>query len=119
MGNTQDPERKIKAEILLALGSRPDVMVWNNPTGVGRAIDRQHVIKFGCPGSADILGVLALTIRPEHVGMTIGRALAVEVKTLRGRQRDQQKIWQRCFEERGGLYVLARSVEEAVRGVGL
>lgn len=36
----------------------------------------------------------------------------VEVKTRTGKQRDAQKTFQRCVEERGYTYIVARSTED-------
>ena len=84
-------------------------MVWNNPTGVGRSLDGQRVIRFGCPGSGDVLGVQAVLITPEMVGTVIGRAVSIETKARRGYQRKQQKAFEKRFTALGGLYVLAKN----------
>ena len=52
-------------------------------------------------GVADIIGVLPG-----------GRFLAVECKSVRGRQTEPQRAFQEAVEASGGLYVLARSVED-------
>ena len=105
-------EGTVKAEILAALGRRQDLMIWNNPTGTGRSLTGNRVISFGCPGSGDILGVYAMTITPDMVGETFGLALSIETKRRRGgRQERQQKNFERAWIKRGGLYILARSVE--------
>lgn len=58
--------------------------------------------KFGLNGSGDIIGCIR------------GRAVAVETKTESGRQRPTQEIFERQWTRAGGLYVLARTAEEAV-----
>ena len=62
-------------------------------------------IKFGLPGSGDILGAHA------------GRPVAVEMKDERGAQRELQKNFERSWVKAGGIYILARSSEEAVNGL--
>jgi hypothetical protein len=52
-------------------------------------------------GVADIIGALPG-----------GRFLAVECKSARGRQTLAQRAFQEAVEKRGGLYVLARSIED-------
>lgn len=101
-----DNETAIMQRILLALGAHPACRIWRMNTG---ALPDQHgrLIRFGVPGMADIIGLL----RPS------GRFLAIEVKTPTGRQSEQQRSFQRMVEAAGGLYVLARSVEEAVQAV--
>ena len=51
--------------------------------------------------------------------MTPGRAFAIEVKTARGQQREAQKNWQKAWEKRGGIYVLARSVEDVYKALDI
>jgi hypothetical protein len=96
-------EAELQAEILLAVGSRPDCRIWRNNTGVGRSLSGDRVIRFGLVGSADLLGILRG-----------GRFLAVEVKTKRGRQNEAQRNFQRMIESMGGIYVLARDVQTVV-----
>jgi len=109
------PEGRVKAKLLLRIGRNRRLMVWNNPTGVGRSMDGERVIRFGCPGSGDILGVEAVLITPEMVGTVIGRALSIETKAKRGQQRIQQKRFQARFTEVGGLYLIARDNDVAER----
>lgn len=65
---------------------------WRNNTGV--TYERGRPIEYGDPGSGDILGSF------------LGRAVAIECKSKRGRQSDAQKDWQRKWEAAGGLYIL-------------
>jgi hypothetical protein len=74
--------------------------VWRNNTGAARASGGRYV-PFGLIGSPDIIGVL-----PD------GRFLGVECKSPSGRQSAAQKDFQRKAEERGALYILARSVDD-------
>ena len=55
----------------------------------------------------DILGL------PDIIGiLPDGRFLGVECKSKTGKQTDWQKIFEKDTTERGGVYVLARSVED-------
>ncbi len=72
---------------------------WENNTGALKTEDR--FVRFGQPGSADILGCL-----PD------GRMLGAEAKTGSGKQRKNQKIFQSQLEKNNGLYVLFYSVAE-------
>lgn len=98
-------ESSIQAEILTTFGARPGWLIWRQMVGSAPAWDGKAVLRFGTPGQADILGVVR------------GRAIAIEVKSQRGKQRDAQKLWQRAFEAAGGLYVVARSVEDVETAV--
>lgn len=48
-----------------------------------------------------------------------GRFLGIEVKSARGRQSDAQKFIQARIEKAGGLYILAHSLDEAKKILGL
>lgn len=101
-------ESQILSHILIALGRDPRCFVFRNSTGA-LPDARGRVVRFGLVGSADILGCL----RPS------GRFLAIEVKTPTGRQSDAQANFQRVITQAGGLYILARSVEDAVHAIAL
>ena len=60
-------------------------------------------MKFGVNGQADISGI-----------MSDGKRLEIEVKSERGRQSKAQKAFQRVIERMGGVYILARCVEDVV-----
>lgn len=62
-------------------------------------------IKFGLEGIADIMG---------HCR---GLAFAIEMKDSVGRQRTQQKRFEEAWTKGGGIYILARTVEQAVNKV--
>lgn len=103
-------EAEIQTGILLALGSRPDLCrIWRANTGKAArrlAGGGVQVVTFGVIGQADLSGLLVN-----------GRRLEIEVKSATGKQRPEQKNYQAMIERFGGLYVLARSVEEAVQAV--
>lgn len=74
-------------------------MFWRNNSGVAKTAHGAP-IAFGTPGSGDILGIFK------------GKAIAIEVKTEVGRQSDNQKQWQKHWESRGGIYILARGPKD-------
>lgn len=96
-------EAAILSEILNAIGSRTDVRLWRQNTGVARTRTGQ-VVRFGVPGQADLSGIL----------MPSGRRIEIEVKSATGRQSEAQRRWQRMIEKFGGLYVLACSVDDVL-----
>lgn len=102
-------EAQIQQQILLALGGRHDCRVWRNNVGAARTQDGR-VVRFGTKGQADILGVLRL---PTGTGLFV----AIEVKSARGRLRPEQRAWGAMVQAMGGLYIVARSVEDAVHAV--
>ena len=92
-------EKQLQNAILRRFATRPDLRLWRANAGVARYRDR--VVKFGVPGQADITGITA-----------DGRRIEIEIKTATGRQSDQQKNYQAMIERFGGLYILARSVDD-------
>lgn len=88
-------QRTYKTGVYLA---KDGAMWWRNNTGAAVGIGG-CMIRFGAPGSPDILGVYN------------GRSVGIEVKPPRKYQSKGQKQFQQWFEAAGGLYILARSVE--------
>lgn len=149
-------ERDIKREIMLELGSRPDITLWNQnvglfyskPTpkqlgaffaaakGASTAGDLAKIVyrvllgrpvKVGTPGMPDILGwwtrefTEVWTVNPDgfnpverREARRWARMFAIEVKTEEGRLRPEQEQWRDVFIRAGGLYVLARRVEDVL-----
>ena len=61
---------------------------------------------YGLKGSADILGILR-----------DGRLLAIEIKSGQARQSKVQKNFEKMINDFGGVYIVARSPEEALNSV--
>lgn len=97
-------EKQLQHEILRVFGTRPDLRIWRANVGVARI--GRRVVRFGVPGQADITGIL-----PN------GRRLEIEVKAPGGRQSEDQVNFQRMIERFGGLYVLARSLEDVRKAI--
>lgn len=102
MPNTR--EHHIQNEILRAFGTRADMRLWRQNTGA--ATFRGQRVSFGVPGAADITGIL-----PD------GRRIEIEVKSAVGRQSAAQKSYQAMIERFGGVYILARSVDDVYAGL--
>ena len=102
-------EAVLQQEIRLALGQRQDIMMFRINVGKFRPLDGgARVIQSAPEGTPDLLGVIAP-----------GRAFAIEVKAQRGKQRDVQVAWQNAWEKRGGIYVLARSLDDVYKGLDI
>lgn len=98
---------------MLAVGQRPDVLVWKQPVGLFRQFEPPHnPVRVGIPGQADSMMVVAVTITPDMVGKTVGVAVAPEFKTATGTPSERQKDWRAAFEKRGGIYRLVRSAAD-------
>jgi len=98
-------EAEIQRDILAAIGALPGVLV--ERTNTGSAVDPRtgRVVRFGHPGAPDIRCTIG------------GRSLAIEVKSATGRQSPEQQRWQAAFEAAGGVYCLARCVDDATSAV--
>lgn len=89
--------------VLVAVSSLPESLFYRNNTGEGEL--RGRWIAFGLRGSGDIMGCYR------------GRAVAIECKARKGRLAKSQKDFRVAWERAGGLYIVARSVEDAVNGL--
>ena len=120
-------EKSAQNETLLALGSRPDMRVWRQNTGVGWVGDsyvwrgRTLIITNArpfhaglCTGSSDIIGIQRLAITEAMVGREVGRFCAVEMKSERGRPTKEQRTFMQCIATFGGLSGIARSAADAI-----
>lgn len=96
-------ESQLQDAIRLALGIDPGCLLFRN--NIGHAIMQGgHRVTFGVggPGGADLIGILD------------GKPLAIEIKAPNGRQSKEQKQFQQLWEDRGGIYIMPRSVDEVL-----
>lgn len=106
-------EHVIQNAILRAYGTRPDMRIWRMNTGAAKFSGR--LVQFGVPGQADLTGILPVEVtcpRCMELIARLGVRLEIEVKSETGRQEEEQRNYQAIIERFGGLYVLARSVED-------
>ena len=94
--------------ILRAWGAHPRIRIARINTGKAYPPHSRQLVTFGVPGTADIVGIIA----PE------GRLIMIEVKSAAGKQRAAQVVMQRVITAFGGLYMVARSVEDVDRELG-
>lgn len=97
-----ESEKHIQNAILAHYGRDTRMRLWRANAGVARPLGSDQVVRFGLPGQADLTGILAHT----------GRRLEIEVKSAVGRQTKQQRRFQDMIHSFGGLYILARSVDD-------
>lgn len=118
-------ESNLLARIRLAVGSRPDFLVTRINTGVFSAPgDAASRIRSAPNGFPDLIGtqlrrIFARRVREHTFGRHeedywhyYGQAIAIETKSQRGALSDDQRAWRTAFESMGGVYLLARSVED-------
>jgi hypothetical protein len=83
-------------------------MVVDDPVAAGERVNddgSKRWARGGVAGQSDVRLVV------------LGRAYGVEVKTRTGRQSKKQREYQRRLERAGGVYVLARNLEQALAPV--
>lgn len=97
-------EAQIVDEIWMTLGRRTDVRLWRQQVATATPIYSTRVVKFGVRGMADLSGILSPS----------GKRLELEVKNEIGQQSEHQRAWQAMIESMGGVYILARSAEDAL-----
>lgn len=121
-------ESTLVADIRLELGKDPDVVLWRNSTGQTDEYDARRGgsrhIRYGlAKGSADLVGIVrTVEVRLPLEGLlprfrSLGRFIALEVKTAAGRVSVDQEQWLRLVRLYGGYGAVVRSVEEAVEAV--
>lgn len=103
----EERETPLVQQILLHFGARPDLRIWRSHVAKARVIGGAW-LQFNVPGMADISG-----LRLPH-----GQFIQIEAKSATGKQREEQRTWQRMVERFGGLYILARSVEDVAAALG-
>lgn len=109
--STRIPESQILREIMLALSSlrfpdgAPMCVVWRQQVGTFMG-PSGHPVKVGLEGQADLGGVLST-----------GRMLQIEVKAENGRLSEAQERWGAMVQRMNGLWLVARSADDAVRAV--
>lgn len=63
-------------------------------------------MQFGHPGIADIIGIYK------------GRFLAIEAKVGKNDQSPAQREFERSVKAAGGIYILAYSLDDVMKGMG-
>ena len=93
-------EHVLQRLILAHLAELPECFFWQSNVGAGRRADGQW-ITFGRKGQSDILGCAK------------GRFCAIEVKSDSGRLSPEQQEFGDAVTRSGGLYIVARTLEDA------
>lgn len=106
-------EAHVLGEVRLYLGRTEDVMLIRINTGKFRPIKgpQDRIITSAPAGTPDLLGLMRLR-------GAYGVPLAIETKG-RGRQSEAQKNFQIAWERRGGVYILAKSLQDVIKRLNL
>jgi len=119
-------EKMIQAEVLAALGSRPDIRLFRNSAGngfTGEVVDynggvavlaNARRVTFGLvEGASDLIGLKKVKITPDMVGSEMAVFVALEVKSERGRPSKEQAAFINMVQGFGGIGAVVKSVAEA------
>ncbi len=100
-------ESVVQSGVLAYLSFRPDCACWRQ--GVIAARFGNAYVKSGIDGTADILCVQAPT----------GRLIGIECKREVGGVLSANQIWWgEMLEAHGGKYIVARDVDDVIKGLG-
>jgi hypothetical protein len=97
-------EKETQKAILQYLEAKK-IFHWRNNTG-GTMLNN-HFVSYGYKGSPDIICV----IKNDSEG-NIGRFLGIEVKDIKGKMNANQELFKENLERSGGIYLLARSIDD-------
>jgi hypothetical protein len=107
------PANRLTAELLIEIPKRfPNIRVWRNNRvdamvpGRGGKLRR---VQAGIDGQADLSGIIG-----PH-----GVRLEIEIKAGKDRQSDEQIAFQEMIERRGGVYIIAGTVEGCLTLLGM
>lgn len=108
-------EHELQTAVLKKYGSRKDMKIWRNNTGVaigfsfiqkarklGYFPESFPATRYGVPGAPDIMGFR----KPN------GQFIGIETKDVKRGQTEEQKVWQEVIESMGGIYILAKKMED-------
>lgn len=106
-----------------------DVRLYRNNVGMAYAgkpekrggavfIANAYPVRYGLAvGSGDLIGYRMVTVTPDMLGRKVAVFASVECKDDKGRARPEQEAWLAQIKAAGGLACVARSVEDARRGL--
>lgn len=100
-------EREVQAAVIAYLETRTDIWIWRQ--NVGSTFYDGAFVKFGIRGAPDLQGLMAPT----------GRFVGIECKReVGGELSEFQERWGENCRRHGGLYIVARSVDDVINGLG-
>lgn len=110
------PANELTAALLIEIPKRfPNLRVWRanriKALAIGRG-GKPRMINAGVDGQGDVTGIAAVTL--PCCQRLIGLKIEFEIKAGRDRQSQAQKDFQAMIESHGGIYILARDVEQAL-----
>jgi hypothetical protein len=110
------PETTIMRNIQLAL-SCVGVRMFRNNTGLFNTADGSRIRTGLCVGSSDLIGLTPRVITADMLGRQVAIFTAIEVKTAKGKLRPEQKAFLSMVKKAGGIAIVARDVDEAIKKI--
>jgi|SRR3990172_5959979 len=110
-------EAKLMREIQV-LVSQMGGRVFRNNTGTYRGSDGSYVKTGLAIGSSDLIGWIPITLDKAYLSpIRVAVFLAIEVKSQKGRVRDEQKRFIDTVNANGGLAFIARSLGDVKQNI--
>jgi len=119
-------EKAILNDTLVEVSALPKTLAYRQNTGMGWQ-GRRLRVQVGTTITVKPGMMILADARPVHFGLvgsgdiagaSDGRPFQIETKTLTGPQREQQRNFETAWVKAGGIYILARSVEDTLRVLG-
>ena len=107
-------EKEIQKTILDWLKWHKQIFCWRNNSGamVSEYKGKKRFMRFGAEGSPDIFAVKMVFPCPGNGIIGVGQIIGIEVKSPTGKMSEAQEKFREEFQKVGGIYILARSVED-------
>jgi hypothetical protein len=89
---------------------------WRQNVGsmAGKYKGKDWFVRFGYRGMPDIF-LMRLVANVWNVNHAVPQIIGIEVKAPNGEQSQMQREFQTEFEKAGGIYILARSLEDVTK----
>jgi len=91
--------------------------VFRNQVGKYKLQDGRWLSSGLCVGSSDLIGWKPVMVTAEMVGKVIAVFTAIEVKTAKTRATKKQEQFMDAVRDSGGVAFVARSEQDALRGL--
>lgn len=90
------------------------IFYWRNNSGamISEYKGKMRFMRFGEVGSPDIFAIKMVFPCPGNGIIGIGQIIGIEVKSPKGKMSKFQEKFKEEFEKAGGIYILAKSLED-------
>lgn len=103
--NNTEAHQKLVQEILLKIGSHPQIRLWPRVVGKFRYLYQPGIVKINIVGEPDLDGIIS-----PH-----GRRLGIECKSGGGILSKDQILYKAMIEKFGGIYIVARDSTQTLQ----